>query len=63
MFFNPLRVCVPVAAALAAAAIAILLFVRDSHGNVLDGTVSICLIGAVQVMILGLLADLIARSR
>ena len=63
MFFNPLRVCVPVAVALALAGFGVLLFVRDSHGNVLDGTVSIAFIGAVQVMILGLLADLIARSR
>lgn len=63
MFFNPLRVCVPVALALAVAGLGVLLFVRDSHGNVLDGTVSIAFIGAVQVMILGLLADLIARSR
>ncbi|PKO17054.1 glycosyltransferase family 2 protein [candidate division BRC1 bacterium HGW-BRC1-1] len=63
MFFNPLRVCGPVAVALAVAGFIVLFFVRDSHGNVLDGTVSIAFIGAVQVMILGLLADLIARSR
>lgn len=63
MFFNPLRVCVPVALALVAVAMCILVLVRDSHGNVLDGTVSVCMIGAVQVMILGLLADLMARSR
>jgi glycosyltransferase involved in cell wall biosynthesis len=63
MFFNPLRVCVPVALALVAAGLAVLFLVRDSHGNVLDGTVAVCMIGAVQVMILGLLADLMARSR
>ncbi len=63
MFFNPLRVCVPVSLAFAAAGLGVLTLVRDSHGNVLDGTVSVCMIGAVQVMILGLLADLMARSR
>jgi hypothetical protein len=63
MFFNPLRVCVPVSLAFAATGLGVLTLMRDSHGNVLDGTVSVCMIGAVQVMILGLLADLMARSR
>jgi glycosyltransferase involved in cell wall biosynthesis len=62
-FFNPLRVCVPLALILVLIAIYLLIFVRDSHGNVLDGTVSVLLISAVQFVISGLIADIIARTR
>ncbi|MCX7717391.1 MAG: glycosyltransferase family 2 protein [Candidatus Sumerlaeaceae bacterium] len=63
LFFNPLRVCVPLAAVLMAAAAFVLAVPRDAHGNVFDGTVSILTVCAIQVVLVGLLADLMARSR
>ena len=63
LFFNPLRVCMPLAVLLMAAAAFVLAVPRDAHGNVFDGTVSILTVCAIQVVLVGLLADLMARSR
>jgi glycosyltransferase involved in cell wall biosynthesis len=63
LFFNPLRVCLPVGIAIGVAALAILLFVRDQHGNVLDGTVTVLTMISLQVILIGFLADVIARMR
>jgi glycosyltransferase involved in cell wall biosynthesis len=63
LFFNPLRVFVPTALLILAAAAVVLFGVRDSHGNVLDGTVTVLTLAGIQVMILGFLADVIARMR
>jgi len=63
IFFNPMRVCIPLALAMFAVALYVALFIRDSHGNILDGTISILSLGAIQVIILGFLADAIARLR
>ena len=63
LFFNPLRVCVPLAVVLMAAAAFVLAVPRDAHGNVFDGTVSILTVCAIQVVLVGLLADLMARNR
>lgn len=62
-FFNPLRVCFPISVALVIAAIVILVFVRDRHDNVLDSTVAVLLLSAIQVLITGFIADVIARMR
>lgn len=63
IFFNPMRVCVPLAGVLFAIALFFALFVRDSHGNILDGTISILVLGGLQIIMLGFLADAIARMR
>lgn len=63
MFFNPLRVCVPFAALLLIIALYVLIFPRDAHGNVLDGTITVLIISAVQITVMGFLADIIARMR
>lgn len=63
IFFNPLRVFVPLAMIMFAAATAVALFVRDSHGNILDGTISILVLGGIQMIMLGFLAEAIARGR
>jgi glycosyltransferase involved in cell wall biosynthesis len=63
LFFNPMRVCIPIALAMFLVAFYFALFVRDSHGNILDGTISILCLGGIQMVILGFLADTIARMR
>jgi glycosyltransferase involved in cell wall biosynthesis len=63
VFFNPLRVFVPLAFVMFFVATLVALFVRDSHGNILDGTISILVLGGVQMIMLGFLADAISRLR
>lgn len=63
LFFNPLRVCLPVGFALAVAGLYVLLFVKDAHGNIMDGTVTVLALAALQVILIGFLADVIARMR
>ena len=36
---------------------------RDSHGNIYDGTITILVISALQVFIMGFLADILSRLR
>lgn len=63
LFFNPLRVCLPVATLLFAVALYVLLFIRDVHGNVLDSTVAVFIMSGIMVVVVGFLADIIARIR
>lgn len=63
LFFNPLRVCLPLGIALAIAALAVLFFLRDPHGNIYDGTVTVLTMMSLQVILIGFLADVIARMR
>jgi hypothetical protein len=63
VFFNPLRVFVPLAFVMFFVATLVALFVRDSHGNILDGTISILVLGGIQMIMLGFLADAISRLR
>lgn len=63
LFFNPLRVCLPAGCVLLALALAIAIFARDDHGRMLDGTVTILVVSALQIIIVGFLADILARLR
>jgi glycosyltransferase involved in cell wall biosynthesis len=63
LFFNPLRVCLPVSGALFLASMMVLFFVKDKHGNVLDGTVLALFFGGLQVAVTGFMADIMARMR
>lgn len=63
LFFNPLRVCLPAAIALLVAALLIAVFIRDAQGRILDGTVTILVTSALQIVIMGFLADIMARWR
>lgn len=63
LFFNPLRVCLPLGFAIGFVALVFLLFIRDAHGNVLDGTITVLTMISLQVIITGFLADVIARMR
>ncbi len=63
IFFNPMRVFVPLALVMFAVAAFVAIFVRDSHGNILDGTISILVLGGIQMIMLGFLADALARWR
>lgn len=63
LFFNPLRVCLPLAAFLVVLAAIVLFGFVDSKGNVYDGTVSVLVMAAIQLVIVGFLADLMSRMR
>jgi hypothetical protein len=41
----------------------VLILVRDSHGNVTDGTIAVLLVGAMISVLTGFLADIMARTR
>jgi glycosyltransferase involved in cell wall biosynthesis len=61
-FFRPLKVFLPIALALGAVGLTVLIYGVVAH-NILDGTISVLLVSAVQMFVLGLLADVVARSR
>ena len=63
LFFNPLRVCLPAAIVLLVISTYLALFVRDSHGRILDGTITILVTSALQITIVGFLADILSRLR
>lgn len=63
MFFNPLRVCFPAAMFFFVVAGYMALFVRDSHGNIMDGTLTVLVCCGLQIFIMGFLADILARWR
>jgi len=63
VLFNPMRVFVPLALIMFVIAALVAIFIRDSQGNILDGTITILVLGGVQMIMLGFLADAIARLR
>jgi glycosyltransferase involved in cell wall biosynthesis len=63
LFFNPLRVCIPIAAVLIVVAGYFALFIRDRYGNIMDGTITSLVLCAVQVVIMGFLADVMSKWR
>lgn len=63
LVFNPLRVCVPVSLAMIALATYIAIFPRDADGRIYDGTITILTTSALQIMIVGFLADILVRLR
>lgn len=63
LFFNPLRVCVPVSSAFFIMALLVLVFARDPEGNILDGTIEVLVMCGLQILLIGFLADVMARMR
>lgn len=63
LFFNPLRVCLPAGCVLLIIAAYLAIFVRDVHGRILDGTITILVVSALQIIIVGFLADILSRLR
>lgn len=63
LFFNPLRVCLPVSAVMLFISLYLALFVRDAQGRILDGTITILVTSALQITIVGFLADILSRLR
>jgi glycosyltransferase involved in cell wall biosynthesis len=61
MYFNPLKIFIPISAALFLAGIAVLLYSGFVLGRVLDVTVIILISLAIQIGVIGLLADLIDK--
>jgi hypothetical protein len=60
VYFNPLKVLTPLSLLLLLAALVVFLW-SWYQGKILDATVSIMVVTAVQVAVLGLLADLVVR--
>lgn len=60
MYFDPLRVLFPVSAALGAGAVAVLLAGLIT-GEILDSTIAVLALTSLQLLAIGLLADLIVR--
>lgn len=63
LFFNPLRVCVPVSTVFFIAALLVLIFARDPENNILDGTIEVLVMCGLQILLIGFLADVMARMR
>ena len=62
LFFNPLRVCLPAGFLLLFLAF-IVSFFRDEHGWIYDGSITILVVSALQIIIVGFLADILSRLR
>lgn len=63
LYFNPLRVCVPLGLACFILAAWVLFVPRDALGNIYDGTVSVLIACGLQALIVGFLADMLSRMR
>ncbi len=61
VYFNPLKICLPLSGILAALAVLVLVLSAVFMERVMDGTVGVLALTAVQVLVIGLLADLIVR--
>jgi len=62
LYFNPLKIFVPLSLFLFALAIAVLLVTKFYVGKIADVTVTIIVLSAIQILAIGLLADLIDRK-
>jgi len=63
MYFNPLKFFIPLSVFLAALALFLALFSIFALGKFMDVTTVVILLSAMQIFILGLLADLLLRLR
>ncbi|MBN1900209.1 glycosyltransferase family 2 protein [Candidatus Sumerlaeota bacterium] len=61
VYFNPLKVCLPISVLFFLLAIGVLCFSLFALDKVMDGTISVLTLSGAQVLAIGLLADLIAR--
>lgn len=61
MYFNPLKVFLPISATLFIAALAIFFYSLLFTPKIMDATVTIIVMTAVQVLVIGMLADLIDK--
>jgi len=61
MNFNPLKVFLPLAGILAAMSLTVLFVSGVYFGRIMDGTVAVLALSAAQSVVVGLLADMLAR--
>jgi len=61
IYFNPLKVCLPISLILFLLAFLVLVYSLVFSDKIMDGTISVLSLSGVQVIAIGLLADLIAR--
>jgi glycosyltransferase involved in cell wall biosynthesis len=61
LYFNPLKIFVPVASAFFLASVAVLLYSAFVLGHILDTTVSILFVAAIQILSIGMIADIIDK--
>ena len=61
LYFNPLKVCLPLGMFFFFLALLVLVYSGLVLDRIMDGTISVLTLGGVQIIAIGLLADLIAR--
>lgn len=61
LFFNPMRVCLPLALGLWILAAGVLVGSAVWSERVMDGTVAVLALGGLQILVVGLLAEMLAR--
>ncbi|MCD6386398.1 glycosyltransferase family 2 protein [Candidatus Sumerlaeota bacterium] len=61
IYFNPLKFCIPLSLFLALLGLVVLIISALFMERIMDGTVSVLVLTAVQVLVIGLVADLIVR--
>ena len=62
-YFNPLKVFLPASGVLGLAGVLVFVYCLLFSDQIHDGTIAVLLVSAVQMLVLGLVADLIARTR
>jgi glycosyltransferase involved in cell wall biosynthesis len=61
VYFNPLKVCLPISMIFFLLSLGVLFFSILALDKIMDGTIAVLTLSGVQVLAIGLLADLIAR--
>ena len=61
LYFNPLKVCLPLGLLFFLLAVMVLIYSGFFLDRIMDGTISVLCLSGVQIIAIGLLADLIAR--
>ena len=62
LYFNPLKICLPVGFLFFFLAMGVLIYSWLYLQQIMDGTISVLSLSGVQIIAIGMLADLIARS-
>lgn len=60
-YFNPLKVCLPLSILLALISISVLIYSAKYLERIMDGTVAVFAIASLQVIVIGLIADMISK--
>jgi glycosyltransferase involved in cell wall biosynthesis len=61
MYFNPLKICLPLSLILASLSLGVLIYTAKYLDRIMDGTVAVLAIASIQLIVIGLLADMITK--